>query len=96
MHRVNRHNKHGNGDHDTDSKELTAAGIARLFGVSFGTVNYYTSLGLLKEHRREGNKRYYDRKEACDRLEKVRVFRSRGYNLRAIRGILTEHSSDAA
>jgi len=40
-------------------KVLSLQEIAKNFSVSYQTLNYYTSLGLLHPKKRQGNKRLY-------------------------------------
>lgn len=72
-------------------KVLSLLEIARDFGISYQTLNYYTSLGLLHPERRQGNKRLYCAKEVKHRLETIDRLKNEGYPLRIICGIVNGH-----
>lgn len=61
--------------------------------ISYQTLNYYTSLGLLKSQKRQGNKRLYAVQETQERLKKITELKNQGYPLRIISNILN-HSED--
>ena len=62
--------------------------ISKKFNISYQALNYYTSLGLLHPHEREGNKRLYIAKEASERLAKISKLKNEGYPLRIIANII--------
>lgn len=68
---------------------ITIGEIAKLYGFSKATVNYYTNMGLLHIVEKQGNKRLYDDDEVRKRLEKIKEMRRSGYSLRLIRKQLT-------
>ena len=72
-------------------KELSLQEIARDFGISYQTLNYYTSLGLLHPQRRQGNKRLYIAKDIKQRLITIDKLRNEGYPLRIICNIINGH-----
>jgi len=59
-----------------------------MFSLSYQTLNYYTSLGLIKPQKRQGNKRLYFIKEVTSRLEKITKLKNEGYPLQVISNIL--------
>lgn len=69
-------------------KVLSLQEIAKDFGVSYQTLNYYTSLGLLHSQRRQGNKRLYIAKDARERLKKIDRLKNAGYPLKIISDII--------
>ncbi|MFH1837462.1 MAG: MerR family transcriptional regulator [Candidatus Omnitrophota bacterium] len=72
----------------TSAKFVSLQEISKVFSLSYQTLNYYTSLGLLRSTKRQGNKRLYLISEARDRLERITKFKNEGYPLRVICGIL--------
>ena len=58
--------------------------IAKKFNVSYQTLNYYTSLGLVNPSSRKGNKRLYIAKDVSERLKKINDLKNKGYPLRII------------
>lgn len=63
--------------------------LARASGVKIPTIRYYESIGLLPAPpRSEGNRRLYDA-SALDRLRFIRHARELGFEIEAIREILT-------
>ena len=74
----------GEPDHNLD-KMISAKEIARLYRLTYQTVNYYTDLGLLSVVSKEGNVRYYDRESVQVRLAEIANMKKEGYSLRLIR-----------
>lgn len=74
------------------NKLISAAQIAKEYGLSYQTVNYYTNLGFLRVIESQGNKRLYDRKEVEACIENIRELKRRGYPLRLIREELLNKS----
>jgi hypothetical protein len=72
-------------------KKLSLLEIARDFGISYQTLNYYTSLGLIHPERRQGNKRLYCAKDVKQRLTTIDRLKNEGYPLRIICGIVNGH-----
>ncbi len=70
------------------TKVLSLQEIAKNFSVSYQTLNYYTSLGLLHSQRRQGNKRLYKAREVKRRLQKINKLKNEGYPLRIISNII--------
>jgi len=62
--------------------------MSKIFNVSYQTLNYYTNLGLIKPHKRQGNKRLYLMKEVTERLQKITKLKNEGYPLQVISNIL--------
>lgn len=73
-------------DHNTRFASLQE--ISKIFGVSYQTLNYYTSLGLIKPQKRQGNKRLYLAGEVTERLQKITKLKNEGYPLQVISNIL--------
>jgi len=67
--------------------------ISKLFNFSYQTLNYYTSLGLLRSQRRQGNKRLYAIVEVKERLSRIIKLKNEGYPLSVISNILN-HKKD--
>lgn len=76
---------------EQNRKMLSLQEIAKGFGISYQTLNYYTSLGLLRPHKRKGNKRLYIAKEVTERLKKINKLKNEGYPLRIISNIINGH-----
>ena len=74
-------------------KVLTLQEIAKNYKVSYQTLNYYTSQGLLHPKRRVGNKRLYGAREARERLKKINRLKNEGYPLRLISNIINGKNS---
>lgn len=72
-------------------KVLSLQEIAKNFSVSYQTLNYYTTLGLLHSQRRQGNKRLYIAEEVKKRLKKINELKNEGYPLRIISNIINGH-----
>ncbi len=64
---------------------ISAKEIMKKFNISYQTVNHYTNLGLLRVVFKEGNVRFYNKREAKSRLPKIVKLASEGYSLRLIR-----------
>ncbi|MBL7073459.1 MAG: MerR family transcriptional regulator [Candidatus Omnitrophica bacterium] len=73
-------------DHNTRFASLQE--ISKIFDLSYQTLNYYTSIGLIKPQKRQGNKRLYLTKEVTERLRKVTKLKNEGYPLQVISNIL--------
>jgi len=67
--------------------------ISDIFNLSYQTLNYYTSLGLLIPEKRKGNKRLYLIEEVKGRLDKMARLKNEGYPLRVIANILNQNRS---
>ncbi|MFH1752857.1 MAG: MerR family transcriptional regulator [Candidatus Omnitrophota bacterium] len=74
-----------------NSKVISLQEIVSSFGISYQTLNYYTSLGLLHTERRQGNKRLYDAKDVRQRLGRIDKLKNEGYPLRIICNIINGH-----
>ena len=55
--------------------------ISRQHHLTYQTVNYYTTIGLLKVKERRGNKRMYDEDDAEKRLRWITKLKNQGYPL---------------
>ena len=62
--------------------------LSKISDISYQTLNYYTSLGLLNALKRQGNKRLYVFSEVKTRLKKIARLKNDGYPLRVIANIL--------
>ena len=62
--------------------------IGKIYSISYQTVNYYTSLGLLKVKKRNANNRLYDSRQVSACLKKVNNLKSQGYSLKLICDLL--------
>jgi len=69
-------------------KVLSLLEISESHNISYQTLNYYTSLGLLHSTFRKGNKRLYDAEDTMDRLKKIDKLKNAGFPLRIISGII--------
>ncbi|MBL7069226.1 MAG: MerR family transcriptional regulator [Candidatus Omnitrophica bacterium] len=74
-------------------KFLSPQEITRDFGVSYQTLNYYTTIGLLHPNRREGNKRLYIADEIIKRLKVIGRLKNEGYPLKLISHIINGRKS---
>lgn len=68
-----------------DKKFISAKEISKRFGVSYPTLNYYTSLGFLNVQHKHGNKRFYDVGEVKKKLMIISKLKNDGYPLGLIR-----------
>lgn len=66
------------------SNLITPKEIAALLKISLPTVNYYTSLGLLRVGDRRGNMRLYDKETVLREFDKIKALRRQGYSLNLI------------
>jgi len=55
------------------------------YKISYHTLNYYTTIGLLRVLKKEGNIRFYDASEIKKRLAVIFRLSKEGYPLRLIR-----------
>jgi len=73
---------------DQHSRFVSLREMSKIFNVSYQTLNYYTNLGLIKPHKRQGNKRLYLTEEVIERLQKITKLKNEGYPLQVISNIL--------
>ena len=78
----------------TPTQFVSLQEISKTSSISYQTLNYYTSLGLLTPQKRQGNKRLYIITEVKERLAKIARFKNEGYPLRVISNILNNHKQD--
>lgn len=71
-------------------KTITAKDIVSKFNITYHSLNYYTTIGLLPIVTRKGNKRLYDESIVEDRLKRISQMVSEGYPLGLIRKKLLE------
>lgn len=69
--------------HNTNSY-LTSRQIAKRYELSYQTINYYTTLGLLHAVKRQGNQRLYDEQDVRRQLQEISRLKDEGYPLRLI------------
>jgi len=74
-------------------KTISAKDIVSKFNITYHTLNYYTTIGLLPIVTRKGNKRLYDEAVVEERLKKVSAMVTEGYPLGLIRKRLLEKGS---
>lgn len=73
------------------TQNLTIGTVARQAGVKVPTIRFYEQAGLIPEPpRTEGNRRLYGR-DAVERLRFIRRSRELGFDLAAIRTLLSLH-----
>jgi DNA-binding transcriptional MerR regulator len=58
--------------------------IVKRYNISYQTLNYYTSLGLLEVRKRKGNGRLYKEGEIENKLRRIEELKDQGYPLRLI------------
>ncbi len=68
---------------------ITAHDIVRKYRLSYQTLNYYTSLGLLSVAKKASNQRLYREPEIRQRLKKIMELKDKGYPLQLIRQFLS-------
>ena len=71
-------------------KTISAKDIVSKFNITYHSLNYYTTIGLLPIVTRKGNKRLYDESIVEDRLKRISQMVSEGYPLGLIRKKLLE------
>ena len=70
---------------------MTAHDVVKRFRLSYQTLNYYTTLGLLQVARREGNERLYNARGVHEQLSHISRLKDEGYPLRLIARALSGH-----
>ena len=73
---------------------ITARDIVEKYRVSYQTLNYYTTIGLLTVARKISNQRLYREPELRKRLKKISELKDGGYPLHLIRRILSSEVKD--
>lgn len=63
---------------------ISSQEIVKRYDISYQTLNYYTSIGLLVVRKRKGNSRFYQEQEIEQRLERIEKLKDQGYPLRLI------------
>ena len=64
---------------------IPAKEAVKKYKISYHTLNYYTTIGLLRVLKKEGNIRYYDAAETSQRMAVIVRLSKEGYPLRLIR-----------
>jgi len=67
---------------------VTLKEISNAIDISYQTLNYYSTLGLLKPKKRSGNKRLYLLSEVEERLVQISNLKNKGYPLKVISDLL--------
>jgi len=73
-----------------EKKLISSQGIVTKFNLAYHTLNYYTTIGLLRVVKKHGSARLYDETEVSERLKKIQAMMLEGYTLRLIRQKLEE------
>ncbi len=68
---------------------ITAWDIVRKYQLTYQTLNYYTSIGLLDVVKKASNQRLYLEPEIRERLKKITQLKDEGYPLQLIRRVLS-------
>ena len=68
---------------------ITARDIVRKYQLTYQTLNYYTSIGLLAVVKKDANQRLYREPDIRDRLKKIVRLKDKGYPLHLIRQVLS-------
>ena len=68
--------------------------IVKRYAISYQTLNYYTSLGLLDVRKRKGNGRLYREEEIENKLKRIEDLKDQGYPLRLISKMLLESNDE--
>jgi len=68
---------------------ITAHDIVKKYQLSYQTLNYYTSIGLLSVVKKASNQRLYHEPEIRQRLRKITQLKNKGYPLQLIRRVLS-------
>ena len=71
---------------------ITAREIVRKYPLSYQTLNYYTTIGLLSVVKKSTNQRLYREPDIRDRLRKITSLKNEGYPLHLIRRLLTSEN----
>ena len=67
---------------------ITAHRIVDKYRISYQTLNYYTTIGLLSVARKRSNQRLYREPEIRRRLKRIAELKDGGYPLHLIRQLL--------
>lgn len=67
------------------NKFITAKEIADKYGLSYQIINRYSDAGLLSVAFKKGNIRFYDRRLAQKRMERISNLKREDYSLTLIR-----------
>ena len=70
----------------------TANEIVRRYRLSYQTLNYYTTLGLLRVAKRNGHERLYDERDVQHQLQTIGRLKDEGYPLRLIVRVLSDRA----
>ena len=70
---------------------LTMSELAKVSGVRYGTIKYYSQIGILPfEQEGERLRKYYNKKEATRRLNEIKRLKDKRLTIKEI----TEHFKD--
>ena len=81
------------GDQPPESKVLSLANVAAMFGVSKLTLRYYELLGLIRRQHRQGRDRVYGWAD-CERIAFITTCRQAGLPLRDIISVVKATDAD--
>ena len=70
---------------------LTANDIVQRYRLSYQTLNYYTTLGLLRVAKRNGHERLYSERDVQRQLHAIGRLKDEGYPLRLISRMVHDH-----
>lgn len=68
---------------------ISAKEVAKKYGITYQTLNYYTNLGLLEVVGKKGNARLYNETMIKEKLAEISHLIKEGYPLRLIRKKIT-------
>lgn len=71
---------------------ITARDIVEKYELSYQTLNYYTTIGLLSVAKKSSNQRLYDEPETRRRLKRIVELKDGGYPLHLIRRVLSSEA----
>jgi DNA-binding transcriptional MerR regulator len=63
---------------------ISSQEIVKKYKISYQTLNYYTTIGLLEVRKRKGNGRFYTEQEVENNLKRIAELKDQGYPLRLI------------
>ena len=67
-----------------EKRIVSAVDLVKKLDISYQTLNYYTTIGLLEMAGRKGRTRFYNENDVIERLERIKALQNKGYTLRLI------------
>ncbi|MFA6078785.1 MAG: MerR family transcriptional regulator [Candidatus Omnitrophota bacterium] len=67
-----------------EKRIVSAVDLVKKLDISYQTLNYYTTIGLLEMTGRKGRTRFYNEEDVIERLERIKALQNKGYTLRLI------------